>query len=82
MCSSTIFCVQNTKYKQKVTYKNFLHDVGRSWISDVQDRSESNCDNLQLPGKQTTPKGPKKDPPGRLSGYFRIQKLEKIVGGV
>jgi hypothetical protein len=32
-----------------------------------------------LPEKQTTPKGPKKDPPGRLSGDFRIYKLEKLV---
>ena len=26
-------------------------------------------------------KGPKQDPPGRLSGDFRIHKIEKIVGG-
>jgi len=26
-------------------------------------------------------RGPKKDLPGRLSGDFRIHKLEKIVGG-
>ena len=32
------FCVQGTKYKQKVKYKNFLHEVGRSWISEVQNR--------------------------------------------
>jgi hypothetical protein len=31
--------------------------------------------------KQTTPKWPEKDPPGRLSGDFRIYKLEKIVVG-
>jgi len=31
--------------------------------------------------KQTTSRGPKQDPPGRLSGDFRIHKLEKIVGG-
>jgi hypothetical protein len=37
-------------------------------------------DDLQLAKKQTT-KGPKKDPPRRLSGDFRIHKLEKIVGG-
>jgi len=34
-----------------------------------------------LPEKQTKPKGPKQDPPGRLSGDFRIHKLEKIVAG-
>jgi hypothetical protein len=54
-----------------------MGEVGRSWISEVQDRSESNSDDLQLPEKQTTPKGPKKDPPGRLFGDFRINKLEK-----
>jgi len=55
--------------------------VGRSWISEVQDRNGSNSDDLQLPEKQTTPGGPKQDPPGRLSGDFRIHKLEKIFGG-
>ena len=30
-----IFCVQDTKCKVK--YKNFLHEVGTSWISEVQD---------------------------------------------
>jgi hypothetical protein len=49
--------------------------------SEVQDQSESNSDDLQLPEKQTTPKGPKQDPPGRLSGDFRINKLENIGGG-
>jgi len=34
-----------------------------------------------LPEKQTTPRGPKQDPPGRLSSDFRIHKLKKIVGG-
>jgi hypothetical protein len=26
------FCEQDTKHKQKIKYKNFLHEVGRSWI--------------------------------------------------
>jgi len=34
-----------------------------------------------LPEKQTTPRGPTQDPPGRLSSDFIIHKLEKIVGG-
>jgi len=33
-----------------------------------------------LPEKQTTPRGPKQDLPGRLSSDFRIYKLEKIFG--
>jgi hypothetical protein len=40
----------------------------------------SNSDELQVPEKETTTKGPKQDPTGRLSGDFRIQKLEKIFG--
>jgi len=39
--------------KSKVQYKNFLHNVGRSWISEVQNRSESSSDDLQLPEKGT-----------------------------
>jgi hypothetical protein len=31
--------------------------------------------------KRPTPKGPSDDPPRRLSGHFRKQKLGKIVGG-
>jgi len=77
-----IFFVYRTlNTDKKVRYKNFLHQLGRSWISEVQNRSESISDNLQLPAKQTTPRGTKQDPPGRLSGNFRIHKLEKIVGG-
>jgi len=34
-----------------------------------------------LPEKQATPMGHKQDLPGRLSGDFRIHKLEKIVAG-
>jgi hypothetical protein len=66
---------------KKVKYKNFLHVVGRSWISEVQNRSESSSDDLQLPEKQTTPRGPKKDQPDRFSGDFRVHKLGKIVAG-
>jgi len=47
----------------------------------VQNQSESNSDDLQLPEKQTPPFGSKQDPPGRLSGDFRIHKLENIFGG-
>jgi hypothetical protein len=34
-----------------------------------------------LPQKHTTPRGPKKDPPVRLSGDFRIHKHEKMFAG-
>ena len=44
------------------------------------DTDKSNSDDLQMPEKQTL-RGPKLDPPGRLSGDFRTHKLEKIVAG-
>ena len=75
------FCVYRTLINTKVRYKNFLHEVARSWISEVQITAKSNSDDLQMPEKQTTPRGPKLDPPGRLSGDFRMHKLEKIVAG-
>jgi len=52
-----------------------------SWISEVQNTIESSSDDLHLPEKQTTPRGPKQDLPGKLYGGFRIHKLEKIVAG-
>jgi hypothetical protein len=61
---------------KKVKYKNFLHEVGRSCISEVQNQSESDS-YLQLAEEQTTPREPKQDPPGKLSGDFRI--LEKML---
>jgi len=78
---NAFFVYRTLNTNKKVKYKNILHEVGRSWISEVQNQSESNSDDLQLPEKQTTPRGPKQDPPGRLSGDFRIHKLEKIAGG-
>jgi hypothetical protein len=58
-----------------------MHDIARSRTSDVQDRSESNSDDLQLPEKQTPPKGPKKDPPDSpvISEYTNWKKL-LVVG--
>ena len=66
------FFVYRTLNTNKVKYKNFLYEVGRSWISEAQNRSESSSDDLQLPG-------PKHDPPCRFPGDFRIHKLEKIL---
>ena len=78
---NSYFVYRTLNMNKKVMYKNFLHEVGRSWISEVQNRRESSSDDLQLSEKQTTPRGPSQDPPGRLSGDFRIHKLVNIVGG-
>ena len=70
------FCVQDTQYKQKRKVQE-LPAQGRK----VLDIRSLESDELQLPEKQTTPRGPKQYPPDRLSGDFKIHKLEKIVGG-
>ena len=79
--SNAIFGYRTLNTNKKLKYKNFLHEVGRSWISEVQNRSESSSDDLQWPEKKITPRGPKQKIPGRLSGDFRIHKHEKIVAG-
>jgi hypothetical protein len=48
-------CTRHSQTK-KVRYKNFLHEVARSWISEVQITVKSNTDDLQMPKKQTTPR--------------------------
>jgi hypothetical protein len=50
LCSSVYFCVQNTKHKQEITYKNFLHKVASTWISKFQNLNELSLDELHLPG--------------------------------
>ena len=70
------FCVQNTKHKQEIMCKNFLQEV-----SEVQNPNESSSDELQLPEKQSTPRGPKQDSPSRLSGDVSKHKLDKTVAG-
>jgi len=79
---NAFFVYRTLNTNKKVKYKNFLLEVGRNWESEAHNRSESSSNDLQLPEKQTTPRGSNRDPPGRLSGDFRIHKLEKIVVGV
>ena len=45
------FFMHRTLNTNKVKYKNFVHELGRSWISEVQNRSESSSNDLQLPEK-------------------------------
>jgi hypothetical protein len=75
-----IFHVQNTKQKY-TKYKNYLCKVARSWISGGWNSTTSSSDELQFPDKKPTPRGPKQDHPGRLSGDFSKHKLDKIVAG-
>jgi hypothetical protein len=73
---NAFFCLQDAEYKQK----RKVPDIPARGRKVLHIRSLES-DELQLPEKQTTPRGPKEYPPGRLSGDFRIHKLEKIVGG-
>jgi len=41
-----VFCVYRTVTNKKVRYKNFLHEIARSWISEVQITVKSNSDDL------------------------------------
>jgi hypothetical protein len=58
--------------------KNFPHEITRSQISEVQNQSKINSDELKLTEKQPTPRGPKQDTPSRLSGDISKHKLEKL----
>ena len=66
------FFVYRTLNTNKVKYKNFLHKVGRSWISEgrIEVRQVLMIFICQR-------REPKQDPPGRPSGDFRIHKLHK-----
>jgi len=48
---NAFFVHRTLNTNKKIKYKNFLHEVGRSWISEVQIRSESSSDDPQLPEK-------------------------------
>jgi hypothetical protein len=76
-----ISCVENTKHKQKIKFKSFLHWVERSCISEVQNTTEPSSDELQWPERQPAPRGPKLDPQCRLFGDFSEHKLDNIVAG-
>jgi len=51
---NTFFVYRTINTNKKVKYKNFLREVGRLWISEVQNRSEPSSDDLQLPEANNT----------------------------
>ena len=73
------FCVQNTTHKQEIMYTNFLQEEASSQISEFMNPNELTSDELQLPEKQATQRGPQQDSPGRLFGDFSKHKLEKLL---
>ena len=44
---NVFFVYRTLNINKKLKYKNFLHEVGRSRISEVQNRSESNSNDFQ-----------------------------------
>jgi hypothetical protein len=78
----TLQCIFVHKTQTKSMYKNFLHEVARSWIAEVQNPNRSSSDELQWPEKQPTVRGPNRHQPGRLYRDFSKNKLDKTdVGG-
>ena len=76
---NTFFVYKTINTNKNVKYKNFLHEVGRSWISEFQNRSESNSDDLQLPQKETTPRGPKQDHQADSPVILEYKNLKKYL---
>ncbi|GFG28455.1 hypothetical protein Cfor_11355 [Coptotermes formosanus] len=76
-----IFCVQNTKHKQKIKFKSFLHLVERSWISKSRIQPSPvlmNCNGQRGNQRQG---GINRTPQCRLFGDFSKHKLDKIFAG-
>ena len=62
MCPSMHFLPITLNTNKRMKYKNFLHEVARSCISEVQNPIDSSSNELHWPEKQPTPKGPKQEP--------------------
>jgi hypothetical protein len=74
-----IFCVENTKHKQKIQFKSFLHWVERSWISKVQNTTEPSSDELQWPERQPAPRRPRQDTSADCSGISANTNWTKLL---
>jgi hypothetical protein len=72
---NAFFLYRKLNTNKKVKYRNFLHEVGRSWILEVQNRSQSSFNDLQLPETQT-PWGPKHDPQAESLGISENANLK------
>jgi hypothetical protein len=49
---NAFFVYRTLNTNKKVKYKNFLHKVGRTWISEDQNSTKLSSDGLQVPEKQ------------------------------
>jgi hypothetical protein len=69
--------LQDRKHTENEIQK--VYDVARSWISDSKNPTECSSGELEPAEKEPTPRGPKQDPPVRMSRDFSKHKWEKIV---
>ena len=78
------FMYRTLNTNKKLMYKNFLHKVGGSWTSEIQNQSESSSYDVQLREKQHQ-RGLNKtcqaDSLG-ISEYTDLKKLVVVVGRV
>jgi hypothetical protein len=74
-----IFLYKTLNTNKKMNYNNFLHEVARSWVSEVQNPNKSSFDELQWPEKQPTPSGPKQDHAIQTVRGFGKHKLDKVL---
>ena len=63
---NAFFVYRKLNTNKKVMHKNFLHEVGRSWISEVQNPNESSSNELLCPWKAPISRGRTQNMPGRL----------------
>jgi hypothetical protein len=75
-----IFVYKTLNTNKQVKYKNFLHEVARSWISEVQNSSPvlMNCNSQRSNQHQGSLN---RVPPGRLTRDFSKHTLDKIAAG-
>jgi hypothetical protein len=54
-----ILCLQDPEHTEGNEYKKILHEVARSWISDLENPNECNSGELEPSEKEPTPREPK-----------------------
>jgi cob(I)alamin adenosyltransferase len=74
---NAFFCLQNTKYKQKSKVQELPAQLGRSWISEVQNKTKSSLMTFNCQRSTTTPRGPKKGPTMQNFLGFQNTQTEK-----
>jgi hypothetical protein len=64
---NTFFMYKTLNRNRKTKYKKFLHELVTLWILETNNPTVCGSDKLQQAEKESTPKGPKQDPPRTLA---------------